>query len=921
MRWWLTPRIFLVTLCILMVAFLFLYATHKDKIDFSTQVKPIINSKCITCHGGVRAKGGFSLLFREEALAKTSSGKFAIIPGDPENSELIRRINYKNPEDRMPYHHDPLTKEEISTFTDWIKQGAKWGEHWAYIAVKDIPVPEQTRFFGLIKKTSGWAKNEVDHFIEQKLNEQRLQPSPMADKPTLLRRVSLDITGLPAPENLAKKYLNDNGSHAYADLVDSLLATPQYGEKWTAMWMDLARYADSKGYERDDTRNIWKYRDWLIKAFNDDKPYDQFLTEQIAGDLLPDATDDDYIATAFHRNTMTNDEGGTDNEEFRTSAVIDRVNTTWQAIMGTTFGCVQCHSHPYDPFKHDEYYKFLAFFNNSRDEDTEADYPLLRSYNDSMQKEVINIRNWFKQNVSPQKAAEVYSFLKTWQPAFNSLVCDSFTNSELIDTKWLTFRNHAICRLKNVDLTNKEQLIFRFQSFKPGGVWKIHLDKSDGPVIATVPLPLAFMGWSISQTKLTAGNGVHDLFFTYTNDQLKTPKDNGAFFDWFYFTEDLPGKDKPGYGSVKDKFWALLKSDSDIITTPVMMDNPAEMHRASYVFERGNWLVKGDAVKPDVPHSLNPFPSNMPRNRLGLAMWLTSKKNPLTARTMVNRIWEQLFGTGLVETLEDMGTQGSAPTHVELLDWLSFQFMNSDHWSTKTLIRKIVMSNTYRQDSKISPELLKKDPYNKFYARGARVRLSSEQIRDQALDLSGVLSSKMYGPSVFPYQPDGIWLSPWNGADWTMSKGEDRYRRALYTYWKRSAAYPSMITFDGVSREVCTVRRIRTNTPLQALTTLNDSAYIDLARHFAVRMQSSGIMDPAKQIGYAYTLATGHLPGEQKLTSLMTLYRKAYDQFKIDPVKTSEMTGNMPSGTNPETAALTVVANVILNLDEVLTKN
>ncbi|MEO5890878.1 MAG: DUF1553 domain-containing protein [Ferruginibacter sp.] len=921
MRGLFTTRILVVTFCILLTVFLFLYATHKDKIDFSAQVKPIINNKCISCHGGVRAKGGFSLLFREEALAKTSSGKFAIIPGDPENSELIRRINYKDPEERMPYKHDPLSKEEISVLTDWIKQGAKWGEHWAYMPVKDIPVPQQTTFFGLMKKQSKWSANEVDLFIEQKLNEQKLQPSPMADKPTLLRRVSLDITGLPAPEHLAKKYLSDNSDHAYADLVDSLLGRPQYGEKWTAMWLDLARYADTKGYERDDSRAIWRYRDWLIKAFNDDMPYDKFLTEQIAGDLLPDATDDDYIATAFHRNTMTNDEGGTDNEEFRTSAVMDRVNTTWQAIMGTTFGCVQCHSHPYDPFKHDEYYKFLAFFNNSRDEDTEADYPLLRTYNDSMQSEVNNVKNWFKQNVSPQKAAEVYTFLKTWQPAFNSLVCDSFTNSELTDTKWLAFRNHAVCRLKNVNLDNKEQLIFRYQAYAPGGTWQIHLDNPKGKVIATIPLQQTKQGWTITKSELAAGTGIHDLFFTYNNDQLKTPKDNGAIFDWFYFTQDLPGKDKQGYGAVKDKFWAVLTSGADVSTTPVMLDNPAEMYRASYVFERGNWLVKGDEVKPDVPHSLNAFPASMPRNRLGLAMWLTDKKNPLTSRTMVNRVWEQLFGTGLVETLEDMGTQGSLPTHMELLDWLSYQFMNSDKWSTKKLVRKIVMSNAYRQESKISPGLLQQDPYNKFYARGARVRLSSEQIRDQALVISGMISNKMYGPSVFPYQPKGIWLSPWNGAEWKMSDGEDRYRRALYTYWKRSAAYPSMITFDGVSREVCTVRRIRTNTPLQALTTLNDSVYIDLARHLAVRMQSDGQKDPAKQISYAYTLATNHAIDDKKLNSLMGLYRKAYDQFKLDPKKTADMTGAISLHTNPETAALTVVANVILNLDEVLTKN
>ena len=370
-------------LLVFMLAFTYI-STHKP-IDFTLQVKPIINKNCITCHGGVRQKGGFSLLFREEALANTKSGKPAIIPGDADNSEIIRRLTLNDPEERMPYKHDPLSKENIDIIRRWINEGAHWGKHWAYVPVTKVEVPELRTFFNLIPKKSKWAQNAVDNFIEQKLKENNLKPSPQADKHVLLRRVSLDLIGMPAPEHLAKKFLEGNSNHDYTDLVDSLLASPHYGEKWTGMWMDVARYADTKGYEKDEARNMWKYRDWLIHAFNDDKPYDKFITEQIAGDLMPDATDDEFIATVFHRNTMTNDEGGTDNEEFRTSAIIDRVNTTWDGIMGTTFGCVQCHSHPYDPFKHDEYYKFLAFFNNTRDEDTQDDYPLLRQYNDTLQ--------------------------------------------------------------------------------------------------------------------------------------------------------------------------------------------------------------------------------------------------------------------------------------------------------------------------------------------------------------------------------------------------------------------------------------------------------------------------------------------------------------------------------------------------------
>lgn len=480
----------LLTISILIVAVLICTINASRKhVDFTTQVKPIINKNCITCHGGVRQKGGFSLLFREEALATLKSGKYAIIPGDPDHSEMIRRIRLTDPEERMPYKHDPLNHDDIQILTKWIQEGAPWGQHWAYIPVREIPVPQHKIFFGLISSKSDWAKNEVDYFIEQKFGEQGLKPSRSADKQTLLRRVSLDITGLPPTEKFASKYLKDSSRKAYAELVDSLLASPHYGEKWTSMWLDLARYADTKGYERDDNRTIWKYRDWLIRAFNNDKPYDQFLMEQIAGDLMPDATDDQYIATAFHRNTMTNDEGGTDNEEFRTAAVLDRVNTTWEAIMGTTFGCVQCHSHPYDPFKHDEYYKFMAFFNDTRDEDTEADYPLLRSYNDSLKQQLSIVADWLKKNASSRKANEIYTFLKTWQPSYNSLTCDSFVNSELADTKWLALRNHALCRLKNVDLQDKDQLIFRFQSFVPCGIWQIHMDSPSGVLLAAISIP------------------------------------------------------------------------------------------------------------------------------------------------------------------------------------------------------------------------------------------------------------------------------------------------------------------------------------------------------------------------------------------------------------------------------------------------
>jgi Protein of unknown function (DUF1553)/Protein of unknown function (DUF1549)/Planctomycete cytochrome C len=916
----LSKKKWLVLLLLVAIISIFTISTRNKSIDFNSQVKPIFNKKCIICHGGVRRKGGFSVLFRSEALDTTESGKLAIIPGDPDHSELVKRITNKDPEERMPYKHPALSDEEVNILKKWIKEGAQWGNHWAYVAVKPVEVPHpKGSLFGLLPaKNAEWPKNEIDYFILDKLRQEKMQPSPEADKATLLRRVSLDLLGIPAPERLAKHYLADSSSTAYENLVDSLLVSPHFGERWTSMWMDLARYADTKGYERDDSRSIWRYRDWLIQAFNEDKPYDQFLTEQIAGDLLPNPTDDQYIATAFHRNTMTNDEGGTDNEEFRTAAVLDRVNTTWEAVMGTTFGCVQCHSHPYDPFTHDEYYKFVAFFNDSRDEDTYADYPLLRHFNDSLRQSLNELTSWLKQNVSVDKSIEINRFLRTWQPAINSLTADPMENSALNDTKWLIFRNHALARMRRVDLDKKNTLIFRYAGYAKQGTWKIHLDKPDGPILKSLVIQPT-KDWTISSFDFMPVAGVHDLYLTYESPQLKKPTDNGMEFDWFYFTEEFPGKDKSGYEKEKDQFWKIMRAD--VPTTPVMMDNPADMHRTTNVFERGNWLVKGKQVEADVPHSLNPMPADAPHNRMGLARWLTSKENPLTARTLVNRLWEQLFGAGLVETLEDLGTQGAPPSHKELLDALAWKFMNEDQWSVKKLLKEMVLSATYRQDSKLDADAEEKDPFNKYYGRGPRVRLSAEQVRDEALTVSGLLNEKLKGPSVMPYQPGGIWLSPWNGQDWEASAGSEKYRRALYTYWKRTAPYPSMITFDGAAREVCTARRIRTNTPLQALVMLNDETYLDAARNFAYRMQSQGGNNVSDEIsaGYELTMYKKIAPG--KLKALEKLYEESFAKLKQDPEKACAMIGMMNEHNNPQTAALVVVANAMLNLDEWVTKN
>lgn len=884
-----------------------------EQIDFSADVKPIINEKCISCHGGVRAKSGFSLLFREDAMAKTESGKPAIVPGDPGRSEIIRRISSHDPEERMPYKHEPLSDKEISILTRWIKQGAKWGDHWAYLPVKKTLVPDLE---------DQWIKNDVDKFIFEKIDEEKLRPAPQADKATLLRRVSLDLIGMYPSENVAKQYLKSTEVNAYELLVDSLLASPHFGERWATMWLDLARYADTKGYESDGGRRIWKYRDWVINAFNQDKPYDVFLTEQIAGDLLPDPTDAQYIATAFSRNSMTNDEGGTDNEEFRTAAVVDRVNTTWEALMGTSFSCVQCHSHPYDPFRHEEFYSFLAYFNNTRDEDMPMEYPLLREYNDSLVQQLAIITDWVEKHSSKEHAKDVKHFLRTWQPAINSATADSLRNAVIDNNNIaLAFRNNAVARLKKVDLQNKNQLIYNYYSNRNGGVLTLHLGSPDGTAIATSKM-VASDKWQYASIDFPTQNKAHDVYLRYENRLI--PENNDDFhvrFDRLLFTRQFPGKGADGYEKNKELYWNLLTAN--VSTTPVMVENPSGMWRTTNVFERGNWRTLGKEVKPSVPNSLSiAMPANAPQNRMGLAIWLTDKKNPLVSRTIVNRLWEQLFGTGIVETLEDMGTQGMPPTHKELLDHISWKLMHDYKWSIKKLLKELVMSATYRQDSRVPEELKQKDLFNKLYARGPRIRLSAEQLRDQHLCISGKLSKKMFGPGVMPWQPEGIWLSPYNGEKWINAGGEEQYRRAVYTYWKRTAPYPSMIAFDAAQRVVCNSRRIPTNTPLQALVSLNDSAYLDMARHFAYRMKKGSENNVQQQISKGYEMMLYKPIPQSKLQVFVDLYHTAFDEFKHDARKTDEMMGmNNSEHNNASTAALVVVANAMLNLDEVIMKN
>ena len=912
-------KLFLVFTGIMCFGLLYVGFFIHEPIDYNVDVKPIINKKCISCHGGVKKKAGFSLLFQEEALASTASGKPAIIPGDAKNSEMIRRLHSTDPEERMPYQSEALNEKEIEILSRWIDEGAKFSTHWAYAAVQKPSLPTNG-FFSFFKKVS---TNPVDALIDEKLNELDLKRSVQANKETLLRRLSLDLIGMPAPEEISTKYLTDKSEKAYDNLVDNLLSSNAYGEKWAGMWLDMARYADTKGYERDDARNIWRYRDWLIQSFNEDKPYNQFIIEQIAGDLLNDPSDQQLIATAFHRNTMTNDEGGTDNEEFRTAAIIDRVNTTWETLMGTSFGCIQCHSHPYDPFKHDEYYKFMAYFNNSRDEDTYEDYPVLKEFKNASLQKYDSVINWLKSTGDLQQQDYFKRLIKTGQPAINSLLADSMVNAALVDTKWLLLRKNSYAIIKSISLTGKSSLLLRHSSRVENGMLTISLKNKNSIPYLKIPIKKLTKEWNILQISIPPITGVFDLEFHYENKNLKSEDDDGMMFDWIAFTPQFPGGGMPN-APIYQKLFLDLLNEPDAVMTPIMMDNPTDMYRETRVFERGNRLLKTNNVTPDYPAIFKSKNESYVNNRLGLAKWMTSKTNPLTSRTMVNRMWEQLFGQGLVETLEDLGSQGSTPTHQKLLDYISYEFMYEDNWSMKKLLKRIVTSETYKQTSIANKKMLEIDPLNKYYARAPRIRLSAEQIRDQALSVAGVLSSKMYGPSVMPFQPEGIWASPYDGRLWEQSKGEDQYRRALYTYWKRSSPYPSMVNFDGAAREVCLSRRIKTNTPLQALTLLNDSTYWDLSVKFAQIIKTNDKIDVNRQIALAYKKATGNEIDKSKTIILKRLYDASIDKLKNGQNDVSIRRMLSDSSATSEMislAAMSVVTNAILNLDEVITKN
>lgn len=881
-----------------------LTSCKEEKIDFNAEVRPILNKNCISCHGGVKQSGGFGLVFRENALGKTANGKIGVFPGKPKKSELISRITHKDPEMRMPLERDPLSEEDIKTLTKWIEQGAEWEEHWAYLAPEIPEIPDLE---------SEWGANEIDAFVYKKMKEHGLIPNAEADPYDLVRRLYLDVIGLPPTTQQIEAFIDDTSDASYETLVDTLLSSPKFGEHWASMWLDLARYADSKGYEADRGRQIWKYRDWVIKALNEDMPFNQFTIEQLAGDLLPNPTKDQIIATAFHRNTLNNGEGGTDNEEYRISAVIDRVNTTWEIWQSTTMSCVQCHSHPYDPIKHEEYYTSFAFFNNTSDWDVPSEHPIYREFDDINQAELEQVKAWMTSMASEDEASKWERFIHIQEPKIRPEDFDEVSNTvhyNRAGQDYMVVSNHAQIKLKHVPLKNVNRIYLNYNQYgKFKGKLHIRTDSINGPIIGSLELKKT-QGFNNVPIKIDTNSEWADLYVLFESQT----EDYKCFIDGFLLSEKLPVEDDEEAQNIYLKIDKLLNANAKY-TTPVMVEKPKDFSRVTKVFDRGNWLVPTDTVSTSVPELFNPSGEQF-KNRLDLAEWLVGDNNYLTGRVMANRFWARLFGKGIVNTSEDFGTLGDKPTHPELLDWLAVNFSNEWQWRIKTLVKTIVMSDTYKQSSAISEETKRKDPYNQWLARSPRVRLSAEQIRDQALVVSGLLSDKMYGPSVMPHQPDGVWTVVYNNDQWITSEGEDAYRRGLYTYLRRSSPYPSFISFDASERETCLSRRINTNTPLQALITLNDPVYFEAAMNLAKDVEEAEDEKKAK-VSMAYQKVMGKKISSEKSEILTNLLNETEAYYKNNKDEAFELI----KSDDIKLASLTVMVNTLMNMDEFLVKN
>jgi len=1002
-------------------------------IDFNRDIRPILSDKCYACHGpDARTRKAKLRLDTQEGALGTDGAPGVIQPGNRAESELWSRITTQDPDDHMPPAETKkvLTPHEVELLGKWIDQGAPWQGHWAFIK------PTRPALPGV--EHEDWPRNDVDRFILARIEKAGLEPAPHAPKETLIRRASFDLTGLPPTPEEIDAFLADSSPEAYDKLVNRLLDSPRYGEKLAMHWLDLARYADTHGYHLDSGRDMWKWREWVIQAFNDNKPYDQFTLEQLAGDLLPDATLAQKVATGFNRNSMINFEGGAIPEEYLTHYIIDRINTTSTVFLGLTMGCAQCHDHKFDPISQKDFYSFYAFFNavpeNGLDGRNGNATPLVKvpSAEDTTELQrldtaIRDARQRLEQagSQADREQAEweqsgAASLSQRWQSlrpeSLNSAAGATLTTQEdqsilasgdnprrdvheIIALSPLS-QIHALRletmpdpslphtgpgRAGNASFVLSEVTLeaesagdppqrrnVRFvrasadysqKNYEVGGLidgkddtgWAIDAPERHKPGTAWLVAdePFGFEGGtrlrislryqtldqhSLGRVRLAvsgdpkAGEGelpAHIAAILQTAPDQRSSDQAGTLAAYYRETHS------PTFRQFKEALAALEKEKSErerrIPTSMVMaqMDKP----RDTFILVRGQYNIHGDKVEPHVPASLAPaWPDNAPRNRLGLAQWLVHPDHPLMSRVTVNRFWAMVYGTGIVKTANDFGSQAEWPTHPELLDWLATEFIQSG-WDVKHMMRLLVTSATYRQDARVTPDLLDVDPYNRLYARGPRFRLSAEEIRDNALAISGLLNGEFGGPSVYPYQPPGLWqeLSQrkdsgnWSAQTFVQSEGKDLYRRSMYTFWKRTCPPPSLQTFDAPDRETCVVQRARTSTPLQSLVLLNDPTYVEAARKLAERIMIEGGATPGERMRFAFRLATARQPTEREEAILLELFERQRRRFAAAPDEAAELlqVGDAPRNTHLDTvelAAWTNVAATILNLDETITK-
>ena len=997
-------------------------------IDFARDIEPILIKRCSECHGPDKQKSNLRLDSRAAALKAGKSGALALVPGQPDASELIKRITSTDSDEVMPPKGARLTESEVATMRRWIADGAVWPEvdatkHWAF----QRPIrPEPP-------KVSRWAKNEIDRFILARLEKEGLPPQREADRYTLARRVHLDLTGLPPTWEQVRAFINDTSPEAYERLVDRLIASPHYGEHMARGWLDLARYADSNGYQVDLARSIWPYREWVINAFNRNQPFDQFTIEQLAGDLLPNPTLEQKIATGFNRNTKINDEGGGDAEEYRVKAVKDRVATVGTAWLGLTLNCAECHTHKYDPITHDEYYQFYAFFNNTTDGGNYSVAPTIEVPKPDLNETISYVggrleqtkrdlvaatnalaaeqRQWEKQLTKKASAWRVLNLTNTFStggssytnlpdgsvlgtgvnPIYDTITVDADTDltgitAVLLEVlpdpslpkngpgRWGASGNFILDEFSfsaaplhgpRPAETNQffakatadwEQLYYRAEHAvdrNPKTGWAI------GPrfgqrhfLIAELKQPAGFKGGSRLSFRFDHYHGNSHCVgrFRISVTTEKNPESlwpaapelrELASLKPSARTEEQSRQLATVHAQSSTEIRALdrerlrleqrLKElNSQKFSTLVMQERTNAQPRQTYVHVRGDFLTKGKEVSAGVPAVFPPLPANQPANRLALARWLVDPANPLTARVTVNRFWERCFGTGLVKTSEDFGRQGEAPSHPELLDWLATEFIRTG-WDVKAMQKLIVMSATYRQDAATDATRLEKDFYNRLLSRGPRFRMDAEMIRDQALAVSGLLNPKLGGPSVYPQQVPNLWkeigfLRPEIGMDeWPVSEGPDLYRRAIYTFWRRVCTYPTFATFDAPSRDVCVSRRPRTNTPLQALAGLNEPTLLEAARVFAQRILRDGGADDDTRLAFAFRVCAGREPTVQEQTRLRSFLDQQLKSFRRDRTSAEALLNVGPAPLPDDAdarqlAAWMMVANVLFNLDETLTK-